>query len=164
MLCCDPEEQPAVQQQQEALRLWSPRLCKAPTPLLTPPSQVRRSASGHLYADKAEISKCDMIATNGELDESSLKTLTFLSGVAHQLDSFLLPSERAVSAQVPACHLIPFNLPRGGPMRLSRTSSTSTHSAFSKDPLTFVNLCIVTFKLYYFPVYRLPYRYLCPST
>merc|ERR1712083_997689 len=32
---------------------------------------VRKSASGHLYADKAEISKCDMVATNG---------------VAHQVD------------------------------------------------------------------------------
>ena len=28
-------------------------------------SQVRRTASGHLYADKAEISKCDMMAGNG---------------------------------------------------------------------------------------------------
>ena len=27
--------------------------------------QVRRTASGHLYADKAEISKCDMMAGNG---------------------------------------------------------------------------------------------------
>merc|ERR1711953_748095 len=37
---------------------------------------VRRSASGHLYARKAEISKCDMVATNG---------------VAHQVDALLLP-------------------------------------------------------------------------
>jgi uncharacterized surface protein with fasciclin (FAS1) repeats len=37
---------------------------------------VRRSASGHLYADKAEITKCDMVSTNG---------------VAHQVDSLLLP-------------------------------------------------------------------------
>ena len=27
--------------------------------------QVRRTASGHLYAEKAEISKCDMMASNG---------------------------------------------------------------------------------------------------
>ena len=26
---------------------------------------MRRTASGHLYADKAEISKCDMMAGNG---------------------------------------------------------------------------------------------------
>merc|ERR1719237_1457529 len=37
---------------------------------------VRRSASGHLYADKAEITKCDMVSTNG---------------VAHQVDALLLP-------------------------------------------------------------------------
>jgi len=37
---------------------------------------VRRSASGHLYADKAEITKCDMVSNNG---------------VAHQVDALLLP-------------------------------------------------------------------------
>jgi len=45
---------------------------------------VRRSVSGHLYADKAEISKCDLVATNG---------------VAHQLDSVLLPVSSSPGVQ-----------------------------------------------------------------
>jgi len=45
---------------------------------------VRRSNSGHLYADKAEISKCDMMATNG---------------VVHQIDSLLTTSADTSTAQ-----------------------------------------------------------------
>merc|ERR1712168_767705 len=45
---------------------------------------VRRSNSGHLYADKSEISKCDMMATNG---------------VVHQVESLLTTSAETSSAQ-----------------------------------------------------------------
>merc|ERR1712244_136339 len=45
---------------------------------------VRRSNSGHLYADKSEISKCDMMATNG---------------VVHQVESLLTTSAETSTAQ-----------------------------------------------------------------
>merc|ERR1719431_407798 len=45
---------------------------------------VRRSNSGHLYADKSEISKCDMMATNG---------------VVHQLRPLLHTSDATNTAQ-----------------------------------------------------------------
>jgi len=45
---------------------------------------VRRSNSGHLYADKSEISKCDMMADNG---------------VVHQIESLLTTSAAQTTAQ-----------------------------------------------------------------
>jgi len=45
---------------------------------------VRRSNSGHLYADKSEISKCDMMASNG---------------VVHQIESLLTTSATTNNAQ-----------------------------------------------------------------
>eukprot|EP00092_Neocalanus_flemingeri_P009443 GFUD01010161.1.p1 GENE.GFUD01010161.1~~GFUD01010161.1.p1 ORF type:complete len:868 (+),score=289.70 GFUD01010161.1:35-2638(+) len=51
---------------------------------------VRRSNSGHLYADKAEISKCDMIASNGVVHqiESLLATSAVTNTAQERIDTF----------------------------------------------------------------------------
>ena len=43
---------------------------------------MRRTASGHLYAEKAEISKCDMMAGNGVV----LQVLIILDGDGKHVD------------------------------------------------------------------------------
>ena len=52
--------------------------------------QVRRSNSGHLYADKSEISKCDMMATNGVVHqiESLLATSAVTNNAQERIDTF----------------------------------------------------------------------------
>jgi len=51
---------------------------------------VRRSNSGHLYADKSEISKCDMMANNGVVHQiESLLTTSAVSNTAQErIDTF----------------------------------------------------------------------------
>jgi len=51
---------------------------------------VRRSNSGHLYADKSEISKCDMMATNGVVHqiESLLHTSAGTNTAQERMDTF----------------------------------------------------------------------------
>ena len=52
--------------------------------------QVRRSNSGHLYADKSEISKCDMMATNGVVHqiETLLATSAVTNNAQERIDTF----------------------------------------------------------------------------
>ena len=52
--------------------------------------QVRKSNSGHLYADKSEISKCDMMATNGVVHqiESLLTTSAVTNNAQERIDTF----------------------------------------------------------------------------
>ena len=52
--------------------------------------KVRRSNSGHLYADKSEISKCDMMASNGVVHqiESLLTTSAVTNTAQERIDTF----------------------------------------------------------------------------
>ena len=79
---------------------------------------VRRSNGGYLYADRAELTTCDMIANNGGtfleyfLLKKYFNKLSFLS-VIHSIDRVLLPLELRPNTQQQAEERILNNQPHG---------------------------------------------------